>query len=182
MRRILILAALVAGLAGALLAPSGAGAQVIPTATLDVTKVVEGEVPPGTTFTIEVSCPAIVKGPPTDDAAVDAEDWGGGPEGTEDIEETLTFGEEGGTQSVEGITIATQHCTITETDTGGAEAVTTTAGAGDPDDCNVTPGTTSGEIDFDDATTCEVIVTNTFPEPEPAPAAQAVTVGPTFTG
>jgi hypothetical protein len=181
MRRMLIAAVLVAGLAAALLLPSPAGAQEV-NATLDVTKVVEGDVPPGTTFTVEVLCPFQLNGPPTDATAVDAEEWGGTPEGDSDIQETLTFDEEGGTQTVEGISFFHRECTITETETGGAESVTTTAGAGDPEDCRVTPGTTSGAIEFGDPVTCEVVVTNTFPEPEPAPAAQAVAVGPTFTG
>ena len=183
MRRISLLAlAALAGLAIAVLAPS-ANAQVIVSATLDVTKVVEGEVPPGTTFTVEVVCPFIDGGPPTDSTAVDAEEWGGVPEGSGgDITETLTFGEDGGTQSVEDIGFQNRECTITETDDGGAESVTTTASPDNSEACDVTEGTNSGAISFGGPTTCEVLVTNTFPEPEPAPPAAAVTVGPTFTG
>ena len=186
MRRLLPIAlAALAAAALAVIAPSGVDAQVIESATLDVTKVVEGDVPPGTTFTVEVVCP-FIDGPPTDSTAVDSEEWGGVPEGAGgDIEETLTFGEEGGTQTVEDIGFLNRNCTVTETEDGGAESVTATGGADNSGACDVTPGTTTAEIEFGGPTTCEVVVTNTFPtepEPEPAPAAAAVTVGPTFTG
>ena len=170
--------------ASLLLVPSLAGAQDTEgrsNAALDITKVVEGEVPPGTTFTVEVSCPTIDGGPPTDSTAVDAEDWGGAnPEGIPDINETLTFDENGGTQSVEGIFFENRDCTVTETDDGGAESVTYAAGPNEPDGCEVVPAEDSAEANFGDPSTCDVQITNTFPEAQAADVIQDI--GPTFTG
>ena len=139
--------------------------------TLVVTKIVEGPVPAGTEFVVEVDCPPAAPS-------------GGETEAIENPR-TLTFGEEGGSQSLPTFIFASE-CTITEIDDGGAETVTY-GGEDIPGGCDVTASEENVVADFIEPVTCEVTVTNTFvepaplPEPEPAPAA-AVATQPTFTG
>lgn len=118
MRVALRLGVMVAVAAVMVLLPSAAQAgKTVETATLDVTKVVEGDPPPGTTFTVEVECPVIR------DLRSTADDWDAGPEGAGPVTATLVFGADGGTQSVGGIRFETRNCTVTETDDGGADSV-----------------------------------------------------------
>lgn len=181
-KALLVVVLVVAG--GLMVAPSIADAAKVPTATLVVTKVVEGPVPAGTEFTVEVDCPAI---PVTDaQGSVEAD-----PEGPFPNPRTLTFTADGGSQSLDMFPTEAPDCTVTETDDGGADTVTYAAGDATAD-CTVTPGADSATVsillDGVAQTSCEVIITNTFPEPlpEPPPAAQpaAVTQGvqPGFTG
>ena len=182
-RLFLVLAVVAAGL---MIAPAISDAAVVSTATLVITKVVEGPAPAGTEFTVEVDCPAL----PHDDQASDEAD----PEGPFPNPRTVTFTADGGTQSVDLFPTEAPECTVTETDTGGADSVTYAAGDVTAD-CTVTAGDDSATVsillDGVLETSCEVIITNTFAEPEPPPvepppAAQpaAVTAGlqPAFTG
>ena len=168
MRKVVIAVALALGLSVSLLAAPAAPQGL--EGTLIVTKIVEGPVPPGTTFEVEVDCPPIAPG--------DVE--------TEVIQNPrfLTFDEEGGSQSLP-VFIFASECTITEIDDGGAETVTY-GGEDIPGGCDVTASETNVVADFIEPVTCEVTITNTFSEPpaplpEPEPAATVITQ-PTFTG
>jgi len=165
---------LVLSLAGAVAAaPLTAGAQAASTATLVVTKSVEGAVPAGTEFTVEVDCPTL------------------DPNATSPTENprTLTFTEDGGSQELDVFVDIAPDCTVTETVDGGAETVTYAAGAS-TGNCLVTPvdGSALGEFDFAADSSCEVVITNAFAEPEPPappvapPAPVTPGVQPSFTG
>jgi hypothetical protein len=171
--RILFVAAMAGGAVALAAAPGGAGAPVGNTLTVD--KVVEGTVPAGTTFTVQVDCQSdLTPGP----AAVP----------------TVTFDDQGNPTTTNHFTVpAGQVCTVTETATGGA---TTTSYA-----CEITRGSTDqigppflgnctgdNEVTFTDVIgdAATITVTNTFPTPTPPPVqppvTQAVVVTPTFTG
>ena len=168
--------------------PEGTDGPIpLPDHELIVTKIVEGPVPPGTEFEVEVNCTELLKGTE------------GSAEGGQAFPVTLTFDEQGGSQSVD-VPFFTDECTATETEDGGASSVVYGAGTGD-DSCDVTPTATDVTANYLDielaaepsgvpeqTISCEVTVTNTFepepePEPEPQPAAVAVVqVTPSFTG
>ena len=170
--RILTRFSVAALVAAALWLPASAQAQPAPS-TLNVTKIVEGDVPPGTTFEIEVVC----------DSGLVSQ--GSEPEGVFTTE-TLTFTEEGGTQSVE-IFEFQPVCSVTEIERGGADSVTYTQGDGG-EFCEFSSTEVDAVVDFGESSECGVIVTNTYeaeptPPPAPAPApAPAVATQPTFTG
>ena len=162
-------------------ATAQAGKQV-ETATLVVTKVPTGDVPPDATFTVEVDCPFDVQG--TGEGA-----WGEGadPSGPPfSNPRVLTFDASGGSQELDVFGFA-PDCTVTETEDGGATSTTYAAGA-EVGGCTVTPGPTSASAEFGDPVDeCEVVITNDFPEPPPPPepepaAAVVVAVQPAFTG
>ena len=142
--------------------------------TLVVTKIVEGPVPPGTEFLVEVDCPPIDRG------ASDVD-----PEVIENPR-FLTFGEEGGSQELPAFIFASE-CTITEIEDGGADSVTY-GGEDIPGGCDVTASEENVVADFIEPVTCEVTITNTFPDAEPDDvvqdpvAADVVETQPTFTG
>ena len=160
MKRIGVLLALV-GLAGVLglSAIAGAGGNG-ETARANITKVVRGEPPPGTTFVIEVRCQPAQGQPFT---------------------ETFVFGEDGGTDGFD--TNQEIDCEVEEIETGGADSVDyecETDGNIAVVECNTDR---TFEIDGDDAGNFEgeesvtVTVTNTFVR-----EAQPFEVEPTFTG
>ena len=156
--------------AGALLAPVGAQAQTegSQTSTLDITKVVEGDVPPGTTFDVEINC----------DTTSDLTE--GGP-----TTQTITFDETGGTQSV-SVPQFNAVCSVMEIETGGADPVTYAPGE-DGDGCDVSTTEVDAVIQYEGVgDTCGVIITNTFPEAEPDDVvpepADVVDAQPAFTG
>ena len=117
-----------------------------------VTKAVVGSPPPGTTFTVEIDC-----------------------DGEQD-DKVLTFGETGGTETIERESFESLECEVTETQTGGAASVDVACDAGEDAECL---GPDSFEL-FDDAdddgSEVHITVTNTFA------AAAAVLAEPTFTG
>jgi hypothetical protein len=167
MRKLVIAVALVVGLSAAWFAAPASSQSL--EGTLVVTKIVEGPVPPGTEFLVEVDCPPIQ---PTD----------GGGEAIENPR-FLTFDEEGGSQTLP-VFIFASECTITEIEDGGAETVTY-GGEDIPGGCDVTASETNVVADFIEPVTCEVTITNTFVEAPPAPeppAAQIVEAQPAFTG
>ena len=160
--------------ASLLVAPSLAGAQDTEgqsNAALDITKVVEGEVPPGTTFDVEINC-----------------DTGGAkgtaPEGGPTVQ-TITFDETGGTQHIE-VPQFNAVCSVMEIETGGADSVTYAPGE-QGDGCQVSTTEVDATIENQGAgDTCGVIITNTFPEAQPDDVVQdpadVVDAQPAFTG
>ena len=102
----------------------------------------------GTTFTVKVDC-----------------------DGEQD-DKTLTFGETGGTQTIERESFGPLECDVTEPQTGGATTVQFACANGENTDCR---GSDSFEL-FDDPggddTSVDITVTNTF----------AVVAEPSFTG
>jgi len=123
-----------------------------------VDKVVEGAVPPGTEFVVVVEC-----GDP--DVTDSGESYGpeAGEGGGPNIDETFVFPAAGGT----GLAVHydSQACTITETQTGGAQSVDVTT-----EDCvgdlirAGSPGAeaTTGGFSIDAPVDCTQTVTNTF--------------------
>jgi hypothetical protein len=157
---------------------SGNGAaQITPAAgscppILTIHKVVTGQVPDGTTFTIHVACSHPVITGVSDQASQTT------------VNEDLTFDSAGnptaGTNP-QVVASADDSCNVTETANGGATTVAyacTDNASGSPTFCqtsnqDVQFGSTSGA-------TAAVTVTNTFPTAPPTPAAVLVT--PKFTG
>jgi hypothetical protein len=175
--RILVVAAFAAGAIALAAVPGGAGGLVSNTFT--VVKHVSGPVPPGTTFTVEVTCEGTL--------GIGAQ----APAPT-----VIHFDATGAATDDNSLTVsAGQRCTATETVNGGATSTTyacaITRGSTDdegppflgncgPDDNQAT----FGDVIGDSAT---ITVTNTFPTPTPplqpiTPAAQAVQAAPAFTG
>ena len=139
-------------------APASAGEPF----SLEVIKVVEGPVPPGTTFTIQVACEARNGQVPQD----------------------LVFGEQGGTQTVQ-VNFG-DVCTVTETDDGGAASVTYACESNVQSGCQPDGQTVDFGVD-DGGQDAQVTVTDTFvAEEAPAEAvpaeAEPVTADPGFTG
>jgi hypothetical protein len=159
---------LVAVTVAALAAPASAGQNL----NVQVRKVVVGNAPPGTTFTVHYACS------------------GGGPSGDLSFDATgdaVPANDNFFNASVPGTT-----CTITETGTGGA---TTVAYACEDDGINASCAPSGNEATFDSpdqtSTSVTFTVTNTFAEPTPGttpagPAAPepatAVVSTPVFTG
>ena len=140
---------------GATLADAGPGPN-----SIVVTKVVQGPVPPGTTFIVDVDC---------DEDAFDNQ---------------AMFPATGGSEVILVGLGVDQTCTVAETQTGGAVATTfacqvTDVGVNDPPTCQGTNAAVSlNSLDSE----VTITVTNTFvPPPEPA-AAEPVEAAPTFTG
>jgi hypothetical protein len=181
--RVLTRATVAVAVAAAILLPTAAQAgKQVETATLIVTKVVTGDVPADAEFTIEVTCPFLTGD--SGDADIDSNGaaWGddGAPEGPPfENPRIVTFGPEGGSESLDVFEFA-PDCTVTETDASGAETTVYEPGVTDPE-CTVTASADGALVEYEDAVTCEVVITNDFPEPEPQPA-QVVQVGPAFTG
>jgi hypothetical protein len=175
--RIFAVVAMAAGALGFAALPSGAGSLRINTVTVE--KEVDGPVPTGTTFTVELVCESQVV-----------------PHAEAPTPEIITFNASGTATSENTFPVGEgMVCTATETDDGGA---TTVAYA-----CDVTDGkpavcSDDNQVSFDsledDAT---ITVTNTFtaapttttttttttvPLAPVTPAAQAVKAAPAFTG
>ncbi|MDE0802554.1 MAG: hypothetical protein OSA99_04440 [Acidimicrobiales bacterium] len=163
-------------------------------AGLDVTKAIEGPVPDGTEFVVEVDCAFIgLEG-----------GQGEGPELPDAGPYDLTFAADGGTNRV---WFSDQHsCELTETEDGGAQSTTFVSedcGAEGPGGEGAT-GNGAELVAILDADQCDATVTNVFAatttgsttttsttttsttEPDddvsPATAAQPTTASPTFTG
>jgi hypothetical protein len=166
--KILAAIGLVAATVAALAAPASAGQNL----NVQVHKVVVGNAPPGTTFTVHYACS---DGGPSGDLSFDAS---GDP---------VPANDNFFNANVPGTT-----CTITETGTGGA---TTVAYACEDDGINATCAPSGNEATFDSpdqtSTSVTFTVTNTFAEPTPdttpaGPAAPepatAVVSTPVFTG
>lgn len=153
MRSVLMLSLAAAFVLGASVVPAGAGD--LPLQPIHVVKVVEGPVPEGTEFEIDVAC-ENQQGPTVD--------------------ETLTFPATGGEQVVGGGG-ASLDCTVEETITGGATSVAYQCEPFEQVTCGADGQSFTFTSDFAEVT---VTVTNTFPEPEPA--AEPLVVAPAFTG
>ena len=166
--KILAAIGLVAATAAALAAPAAAGENL----NVQVHKVVVGNAPPGTTFTVHYACS---DGGPSGDLSFDAS---GDP---------VPANDNFFNANVPGTT-----CTITETGTGGA---TTVAYACEDDGINASCAPSGNEATFDSpdqtSTSVTFTVTNTFAEPTPgttpagpaAPEPATAVVGtPVFTG
>ena len=169
----------------ALGASGGQGAPI--NSPLTIVKTVSGPVPAGTTFTATVECDGNIivvdQGPDSDTA-------------------TVTFDATGQPTTADTISFKNQEgsCTVTETETGGAETTTyscestlpvdqveAAVPAPDPDVCD-TAGPQSDPITVNIVNkdqTATVTIANTFPEPTPQsgpePAADVVAT-PHFTG
>jgi hypothetical protein len=154
--KVLLAAALIGG---SLLLPTVAQAGVQELSTIEVTKVVEGDVPEGTEFVVTIECDT------------------GQPASTE-----FTFGAEGGSDSVE--LGDDNQCVVSETEDGGAESVTYAATCTGP--CVADPPTADGVVIHlqQNGGVATVTVTNAFPEaaappeppteePAPAPVVEA---------
>ena len=174
--RILVVSAIALGGIVASALPSGAGAPLPPTNTVIVEKEVTGDVPAGTTFTVDVVCTSIL-----------------GPAAAAPIPVEITFAADGTPTSDNSLTTpAGTKCTATETEKGGA---TSTAYA-----CDMVRGitddgpppflgncTADNEATFTDVIgdTATITVTNTFPiqaTPLPLIVPVPVPAAPTFTG
>ena len=143
-----------------------------------VDKVVEGAVPPGTEFVVVVEC--------TGEVFIESGE-GYGPEAAEgfgsNIDETFVFPATGGTGFA--VHYDGQVCTITETETGGAQSVDVAT-----EDCEgrngpMSPATeaTSGDFFIGAPVDCVQTVTNTFPDADVADDDDDVVAAtPTFTG
>jgi hypothetical protein len=174
----LVVSAIAVGGIVAAALPSGAGAPLPPTNTVIVEKEVSGDVPAGTTLTVEVKCEGL-RG-----AGIAAP-----------IPVTVTFDAHGVPTSDNSLTTpAGTACTATETVDGGATSTTYA--------CDMVRGITDdgpppflGNCDEDGQTaiftdvigdTATITVTNTFPTAPPlqplTPVAQAVQAAPVFTG
>lgn len=176
--RILAAGAMALGAVAVVAAPSGAGAP--PVNTVIVEKHVTGDVPTGTTFTVEVTCESIL---------------GAGPAAPTPV--TITFDAKGDPTSANSLTTpAGSQCTATETANGGATSTSyacamehgPTDEIGPPflGNCTADNQATFSDVIGDTAT---ITVTNTFattpttPPIEPiTPAATAVQAAPVFTG
>jgi hypothetical protein len=166
--KILAAIGLVAATVAALAAPASAGQNL----NVQVHKVVVGNAPPGTTFTVHYACS---DGGPSGDLSFDAS---GDP---------VPANDNFFNANVPGTT-----CTVTETGTGGA---TTVAYACEDDEINASCAPSGNEVTFDSpdqtSTSVTFTVTNTFAEPTPgttpagpaAPEPATAVVGtPVFTG
>jgi hypothetical protein len=166
--KILAAIGLVAATVAALAAPASAGQNL----NVQVHKVVVGNAPPGTTFTVHYACS---DGGPSGDLSFDAS---GDP---------VPANDNFFNANVPGTT-----CTVTETGTGGA---TTVAYACEDDGINASCAPSGNEVTFDSpdqtSTSVTFTVTNTFAEPTPgttpagpaAPEPASAVVGtPVFTG
>ncbi len=171
--RCLVAVASVAAAAALSALPAGAGGPVTNSVTID--KAVDGLVPAGTTFTVEVTCSSILS-----------------PGSLAPTPTVITFDATGSPTSNNVVNAAAgQQCTADETVDGGAAAVDyaceITRGGTDQTPPFLGNCTGDNEVTFtdvigDDAT---ITVTNTFPMPTPEPvipAATAVQAPPTFTG
>lgn len=159
--------------AGVLVVPGVADAGKGDPVTLNVTKVVEGPVPDGTTFDVQIDCDV------TNPDSADAE---GGP-----TTQTITFDATGGTQAV-SVPQFQPTCTITETDDGGAVTVVYAQDVPSDDEfCDYTVGEGSIDVSYSRALECSVSITNTFeaeplPPAPPPPAVDPIQAQPAFTG
>ena len=156
--------------------PYISGTAMMSFARVLVDKVVTGDAPDGTDFVVNLDCTyALIQRPP-----VSAPGWEAQGEGLpQAIQADLTYGAAGGTQQV--IAYGAQTCDLTETETGGALAVTV-----DTEDCGELRGTaapteaTSGDFTIYEPVDCTQTVTNEF-----APAdvgSGVVEATPPFTG
>ncbi|MDQ6852869.1 MAG: DUF5979 domain-containing protein [Actinomycetota bacterium] len=147
-RRIVTVFGVAAAVVVALGAPASAGENM----HVEVNKVVVGNAPPGTTFTIHYAC---TDGGPSGDLSFDAT---GKP-----VPANSNFFNDGFLGST---------CTVTETATGGATDV---AYACKDDSVNASCGSSGNEVTFDSPTnlsnTVTFTITNSFVAPAPAPDA-----------
>jgi hypothetical protein len=176
--RILVVAAMALGVVGLAAVPGGAGG--LPLNEIVVKKVVTGVVPPGTTFTVRVTCEDTDSPAPAADVPVD------------DFVD-VTFDATGTPTSDNSITTGVfAVCTATETVTGGASGTTYACAIVQAPENEIGPPfqgncTADNEVTLDDVLgdTATITVTNTFPTApiQPVtPAAQAVQAAPAFTG
>jgi hypothetical protein len=161
-----VLAALVIAAGVPLVAGTLGGAQVI-AFTLTINKVVTGVVPPGTTFTVTVSCltpTSTGTGTVSSDTTTTT---GGAHPASDSFPTTITFSANGApTTTNTGTLIVGESCTATETVTGGAQSVTygcTTTNALEmacvsSQEVRVIPDDNAGAA-------ATITVTNTFPPP-----------------
>jgi hypothetical protein len=170
-------------LAGAvpLLAATPAGAPPLPLFSLTVKKVVTGVVPPGTTFTVTVSCVVAAStgiGAGSSDATTPT--TGGAATASDGFPTTITFNANGDpTTTNTGSLISGESCTATETVTGGAQSVSYGCATTNAVEVACVSSQRVQVIPDDEAGGAATItVTNKFPDPTPPP----VVVSPQFTG
>jgi hypothetical protein len=159
------------------------GAQTL-AFTLTVKKVVTGVVPPGTTFTVTVSCVSADStgtGAGSSDATTPT--TGGAHTATDGFPSTITFNANGDptTPNTGALASSGETCTVAENPpgTGGAQSVSygcvttnaTELACVSSQQVRVIPDNNVGAA-------ATITVTNTFPPPPPPP----VVVAPTFTG
>ena len=162
-----------------LLAATPAAAPIL--FSLTVKKVVTGVVPPGTTFTVTVSCViADSAGTGASSSAATTPTTGGTVGATDGFPATITFNANGDpTTTNTGPLSVNESCTATETVTGGAQSVSygcATTNASEmacvsSQQVRVIPDNSVGAA-------ATITVTNKFPDPSPPP----VVVSPRFTG
>ena len=144
---------------------------------VEVTKVVTGDPAPGTTFDVVVACEAPDLSIPFENDTQANSPLPDLPEGiVGPFEVTLTFGEEGGTQTL--LVGGGSNCTVSEVAPPGCELVNI-----NPDEFEIEyfPTVTgSTQVQPEPGSVLAVTVTNDCPAAAAAPAAVEVT--PTFTG
>ena len=146
-------------------------------ADLEVTKVVEGTAPADAEFIIRVDC-ARAQVPTSSTAVPGAPAADRGPAPPSDnppFVVDLTFGAEGGTQTV--LVGEQAECTITEIDNGGADSNTGPVQVS-VDELISYPASITNTFDPEPTTTTEAPTTTAAP----TTAAAAVAQAPTFTG
>ena len=144
--------------AGVVAVPGVAGAGKSDPVTSNVTKIVEGPVPDGTTFDVQIDC---------NTAQVDLADAEGGP-----TTQTITFDAAGGTQAIE-VPQFQPECTITETDDGGAVLVAcSSAEPSDPSSASSARPRCRSRSRTAGPRKCSVSITNTFEAVSPPPPAE----------
>jgi hypothetical protein len=161
------------------------GAQAL-SFTLTVKKVVTGVVPPGTTFTVTVSCvtqDSTGTGARSSDATTPT--TGGAHTASDSFPPTITFNANGDpTTTNTGSLIAGESCTATETVTGGAQSVSYGCAT---TNANEVACVSSQQVqvipDNSEGAAATITVTNTFPTPTTTTTAPpVVVVAPAFTG
>jgi hypothetical protein len=156
------------------------GAQTVPF-TLTVKKVVTGVVPPGTTFTVTMTCitqDSTGTGARSSDTTTSI--TGGTHTASDGFPPTITFNASGDpTTTNTGSLIPGESCTATETVRGGAQSVSYGCATTNAVELACVSSQQVQVIPDDDVgADATITVTNTFPTPPPV----ALVVGPAFTG
>jgi len=152
------------------------GAQVI-AFTLTIDKVVTGVVPPGTTFTVTMSCLTPLStgaGTPSSDTTTPTT---GASDASDSFPPTITFDANGHPTTTNTGTLSVgESCTATETDRGGAQSVTYGCATTNALEMECVSSQQVRVIPDDDAGAAATItVTNSFPPPPPPPITAAFT-------
>ncbi len=149
------------------------GAQVV-AFTLTIDKVVTGVVPPGTTFTVTMSCLSpLSTGTGTPSSETTTPTTGGAHPASDGFPPTITFAANGDpTTTNTGTLTVGESCTATETVTGGAQSVTYGCTTTNALEMECVSSQQVRVIPDDDAGAAATItVTNAFPPPPTIAAA-----------